>query len=512
MSEKPLRSAKLLKNTFWATAGYALCAVIGFVSRSIFVNQLGDTITGVATLFTSILNLLNITELGFGTAVTVHLYKPVAEKDEKKIAALIALYRKAFCVFAAASLIIGSVLMLFIDSFVQSDYSIHELRLYFLLYLLKSLAACCFAAKGVLISVHQESYHISNITNAVQIVITLAQTIILYYTADFILYLVFAIVGVLVTNLLISLKADRLYPYLRRYRREKISKEEKKSIFDFIKATAVDRVAISIKSASDNIIVSRFVNVITTGIIGDYFIPLNTVTMVLGFFYNSAVPAIGNLAVTSDKESQYNTFKDFEYFTFWLYGFVSTGVLCTVTPLIRDVWIRDPMRILPFSTVLLIVLNFFIRGTRTPASIFFDVYGLIRRMPLINLFDMLANLVLSLLLVQWFGADGVYIGTVVSFALTNLVLTHFYVLKYPFAGKLRDYCIMYGKYLLITLVSGAAGVLVCNSVVSGGIYGLLLRVLLCTVSFHAVFIPLTCRCREFKSVVNLAKNLLPGKR
>ena len=512
MSEKPTRIEKLLKNTFWATFGYVVYAVFGFVSRSIFVNQLGDTITGVATLFTSVLNLLNITELGFGTAITVHLYKPVAEKDEKKIAALIALYGKAFRFFAAASLAIGLVLMLFIDVFVQSDYSIQELRLYFALYLLKALASCCFAAKGVLISVNQESYHISNITNAVLIVVTFVQTVVLHYTANFILYLVLSIVGVLATNILITIKADRLYPYLRRYRKEKVSPEEQKGIFDFIKATAIDRVSMSVKSASDNMIVSAFVNVVVTGIIGDYYMLINTAGVFLGFFFNNASPAVGNLVATSDKDSQYKIFKDFEFFAFWSYGFVSTGMLCALTPFVRDVWIRDPLRTLPFSTVFLIVFNFYVRGTGMPASIFFNVNGLVRKMPFINLLDTLANLVLSIALVKVIGTDGVYIGTVASFVLANLTLTHYYVLKYPFEGKLKDYCVMYIKYMLITLLSGAVCVLACGTITATGIVGVMLRVVVCTVCFHAIFIPLTCRSEEFLRTVQLAKSVLPFKK
>ena len=96
MKNESLRSEKLIKNTFWATFGYIIYAIIGFISRSIFVNQLGDTITGVATLFSSILSLLSMAELGFGTAISIHLYKPVAENDHKKVAALINLYRKTY--------------------------------------------------------------------------------------------------------------------------------------------------------------------------------------------------------------------------------------------------------------------------------------------------------------------------------------------------------------------------------------------------------------------------------
>lgn len=508
MSEKPLRSEKLIKNTFWATFGYIIYAVIGFVSRSIFVNQLGDTITGVATLFSSILSLLSMAELGFGTAISIHLYKPVAENDHKNVAALINLYRKTYTVIAFVVFGIGMLLLPFLNIIVKSDGDIANLRLYYVLYILKSVMSYCYAYKSVLLTVNQETHYKSNISNAILIAVTLGQTLILHFTASFIGYLIIGIFGTLVTNILVSVKADKLYPYLNEYKSEKASDQEKKSIYSFIKATAVDRISTSIKSATDNMIISGVINIAVTGIVGNYNMIISTAYTFLGFFFNNATPAVGNMVATADKDSQYNTFLDFEYITFWLYGFVSVGMLCTLTPFVRDIWIRKPGMVLSPITLFLIVFNFFITGTCIPASIFFSVKGLIKKMPFINVVNVILNLILSMRLVRIYDIDGVYIGTVISFALTNLTLTHYFVLKYHFEGKYKRYLLLYFKCLAIVAFCRAICVFCCNKITFAGFIGLAVKVILCSFMFNVVFFLLTFRSREFLSIYRLIINLI----
>ena len=511
MKNESLRSEKLIKNTFWATFGYIIYALIGFVSRSIFVNQLGDTITGVATLFSSILSLLSMAELGFGTAISIHLYKPVAENDHKKVAALINLYRKTYTVIAFVVLAIGMLLLPFLNIIVKSDGDIANLRLYYVLYILKSVVSYCYAYKSVLITVSQESHFTANISNMILVLVTLGQTLILHFKASFIGYLIIGIFGTLVTNILVSAKADKLYPYLNEFRAENVSDEEKQSIYSFIKATAVDRISISIKSATDNMIISGVVNIAVTGIVGNYNMIISTAYTFLGFFFNNATPAVGNMVATADKDSQYNTFLDFEYITFWLYGFVSVGMLCTLTPFVRDIWIRKPGMVLSPITLFLIVFNFFFTGTCIPASIFFSVKGLIKKMPLINAITVILNLIFSLWLVGIYDVNGVYMGTILSFMMTNLTLTHYYVLKYHFDGRYGKYLALYAKCLAIVAVCRVACVCRCNKIAITGFIGIIAKVIFCSMVYNIMFFTATFRSREFISIFTLIKNILKSR-
>ncbi|MDD5864374.1 MAG: polysaccharide biosynthesis C-terminal domain-containing protein [Firmicutes bacterium] len=510
--DKKLRSEKTLKNAAWSIAGYLAYAIVGFVSRSIFVRSLGETLTGVSTLFSSILNLLSMAELGFSGAIAMHLYQPVAEGDERKIAALLNLYRKAYRFVAVAVFAIGMALLPGVPLLTKSDTAIPHLRWYFFLYLLRTVLSYCYAYKGTLISVCQEEYRRTNITNALLIVTTLAQTLVLHYTANFTWYLVIALLGTLLTNLLIHREAGKLYPYLDQYREEKVSEQERKSIFDYIKAASLNRISLSIKAATDNMITSAFVSVVTTGIVGNYVMVTGTVEKLLGFFFWNCEPAVGNLTATADKESQYYTFLDLEYVAFWVYGFLTAGMLCVLTPFVRDIWIRRPDMILGSSTLLLLLLNFFLTGINFPSTIFFDVRGLIRKMPYINVLNLLVNLVVSLALVKWLDVDGVYIGTVLSLALTTLPLTQYLVLRYHFDGNYRPYLRLCGFYLVVTLVCCGVSFALCALVTQTGLVGVAAKIILCTVSYNAIFLLASFRTREFRSLSALMKKILHKER
>lgn len=512
MEKKELRSEKLLRNASWATIGYLIYALVGFVSRSLFVSRLGEELAGVSTLFSNILYMLNMAELGFYGAISIHLYKPVAEGNEKKIAALMNLYKTAYRLVALAIFVMGLALMPFIHFIVKTDAVIPHLQWYFFLYLLRTVFSYCFAYKGTLISVYQEDYRRTNINNLILILTTLAQTVILYVTADFTLYLITAALGTLITNLLIHWEAGRLYPYLNKYKSERVSAENRSSIFAYIKAESINKISRSVKSATDSMITSAFVNVVITGIVGNYMMVIGTVEKLLGFFFGNCSPAVGNMVVTADKKDQYNTFLDLEYIAFWVYGFLSAGMLCVLTPFVRDIWIRQENMILGNSTLLLLLVNFFLTGINYPATIFFDVRGLIKKMPYINVLNLLVNLVVSLALVKWLDVNGVYIGTVLSLALTTFPLTQYLVLRYHFDGDYRPYLRLCLSYLAVTLVCCGVSFVLCEQITLTGLLGVIARILVCTVSYNGIFLLCSFRSREFRSLFALAKKILHIKR
>lgn len=508
MEKKELRSEKLIKNTVWSIVGYLGYAVAGFISRSIFVSQLGDELTGVSTLFSSMLNLLSVAELGFSGAISMHLYKPIAEGDERKISALVNLYKKAYEAVAVIVFSLGMIMMCFAHLFVKTDEMIAHLKWYFFLYVLRTALSYCYIYKGILISAYQEEYRKTNIYNAFLILTTIVQAVVLHFTANFTLYLLIAVVGTFLSNLFIHREAGKLYPYLKKYKDEKISAEEQKSIFEYIKAASVNKISLSVKAATDNMITSAFVNVIVTGIVGNYVMVTGTVDKLLCFFFWNCSPAVGNMVVTSDKDSQYDTFLDLEFVAFWIYGFLSAGMLCVLTPFVRDVWIRQEHMILGTSTLILLILNFFLTGTNFPPTIFLEVRGLIKKMPYMNVLNVSMNLVVSLLLVRWYDVNGVYIGTVISLMLTTLPLTNYLVLRYHFDGKYMPYIKLYLYYLAVTVVGCFACICVCNRIVWTGMLGIGGKIIACTMVYNVIFLLASYKTREFHSIYTLVKKIL----
>lgn len=60
--------------------------VLQFIARKVFILYLGSELLGLSSLYANLLDLLNLSELGIGVAVQFHLYTPIVNKDNEKIA------------------------------------------------------------------------------------------------------------------------------------------------------------------------------------------------------------------------------------------------------------------------------------------------------------------------------------------------------------------------------------------------------------------------------------------
>ena len=135
--------------------------ILTFVSRAIFLQVLSEDYLGINSLFSSILNMLSLADLGLGTAMAYSFYKPLAEKDEKKIASLTAFYKKVYNYIAAAVAIVGICIIPFLDLIVKTDQNIPHLRIYYFVFLMNTVVSYLFVYKSTIISADQKGYIIS---------------------------------------------------------------------------------------------------------------------------------------------------------------------------------------------------------------------------------------------------------------------------------------------------------------------------------------------------------------
>ena len=95
--------------------------IIPFFIRTIIIQVLGIEYLGLNCLFVSILQVLNLAELGVGSAMVYSMYKPIAEDDAKTINALLKLYKKYYNIIGSVILCIGVSLMPFLPKLVSSN-------------------------------------------------------------------------------------------------------------------------------------------------------------------------------------------------------------------------------------------------------------------------------------------------------------------------------------------------------------------------------------------------------
>ena len=108
------RTNNSLKNIAASAIYQIVTIVFQFFNRSIFIRVLGVEYLGINGLFSNILQMLCLADLGLQTAAVYAMYKPLAENDERKLAALTNTYRKLYNVIAIVIASVGVLLIPFL--------------------------------------------------------------------------------------------------------------------------------------------------------------------------------------------------------------------------------------------------------------------------------------------------------------------------------------------------------------------------------------------------------------
>ena len=254
-----MRTINSLKNVLGNFANNLLLNLLRFISRIIFVKVLSDVYLGVNGLLSNVLGLLALSELGISTAISYSLYKPLADKETSKIKVLMRFYQKAYRIIALIILVLGLILIPFLPWFIKDTSGIDNLTFIYLIFLGNMVITYLFSYKRTLITADQHNYKIMPMIMLSNFLLTIFQITVLLIFKDYIIYLLVQSVFVVIENLLVNHVINKEYPYLKEKALEKLPKEEFKTIATNVKALMYHKAGSYVLSASDNIIISKFI-------------------------------------------------------------------------------------------------------------------------------------------------------------------------------------------------------------------------------------------------------------
>ena len=489
------RAAHIEKNLKFAMAGELLLAVLKFLSRRVFVLLLGREYLGLNGLFTAVLSMLSLAELGFSASITYSLYRPVAQGDTETIKSLVRLYRRVYRTVGMVVLAVGLSLTPFLSFFVKKmPEDIPYIPLIYVLNLANASISYFFAYKSTLLFVHQKKYVETAIRAAVSLGATVAQIGVLLLTRNYLYYLFLAIGATIVQNTAVSIQADRLYPYLREKNVRPLPPEILGEIRRNVRAILLHRIGAVAVFNTDNLLISKFVGVATAGLYSNYVMIRSFLNIMVGALFDVITPALGNLAATETMEGKQAAFRRLAFFSAWLFGWMSICLFCLYDPFI-DLWLGEGY-LLPTPAVLLIVVNFYVTSMRTPVINTKSVLGLFWDDRYKSIVEAAFNLVVSVLLVRRWGVEGIMAGTLIStlafpFWCEPLVL-YSRGLHMPVGEYFKEYCVR----LVVTVSAGALTWLLCGRTRSGFV-GFLEKGFLCAAVPNLVFLAAYWRMEEF---------------
>ena len=440
-----MRTVSSIKNLIFAFGGQFLGIIISFIARIIFLQVLNSEYLGINGLFTNILTILSLAELGIGTAMNFSLYKPLAEQNKEKIKSLMYLYKKAYIIIGIIILVVGIAISPLLPFFINEMPDIPE-NIYFIyiLFVINTGISYFFSYKRALIVSDQKRYIATIYRYGFYFLLNVAQIICLLITRNYILFLVLQIIFTLLENIFVSIKANKMYPYLKEKNIDKLLKEETKEIKKNVFAMFFHKVGEIVVKSTDNIIISKFVSLSAVGLYSNYYLITNALNMIIGQVFTSIVASIGNLGATENKEKLKNIFNKVFFLNFWIFGFSAICLYILFNDFI-SLWLGAEY-LLPESVMLVIVVSFCIEGMRKSVLDFRDALGIFWYDRYKPIFEVIINLIASIILVQKIGLAGVFVGTIISTLTTSFWVEPYVLYKYGFKMKLRDYFKQYLKY------------------------------------------------------------------
>lgn len=407
-----MRTSNSIKNSITASIGYLISIVIGFISQTIFIKILGAEYLGLNGLFSNILTMLSIFELGIGSAIVFNLYKPIAENDKDKIKSLMLFYKKAYNIIGGLILTFGLSIIPFLTKIVGEVTVEVNIYIIYIMFLLNTVSSYLLVYKRNLLCANQKNYVVNIIHICYLIIVNITKLIILYITKNYYLYLIIMISGQILENVIITIIANKMYPYLKEKNVQPLDKEIEKDIFSKVKALLFHKVGCVIINGTDNIIISSFLGVISVGYYSNYCTIMNPIQNLFSQFISSTTSSVGNLLVENNPEKSYDVFKKIRFLNFWLACFSGICLLVIIQSFIK-VWIGQEY-LLNMLVVATLVFNYFQKIMRNTYMAFKDSAGIWKEDKYVPLIESLLNIVFSILLLKIFGLAGVFMGTIIS--------------------------------------------------------------------------------------------------
>lgn len=492
------------RNIIFGFLGSGATTLLNFILRQVFITHLGDTLLGVQDLYSEILTMLSLAELGVGTALNYSLYGPVARGEREKIKSYMQLYKKAYRTIAIVIAVIGLALVPFLPWIVKNaDYlTLRQLRVYYLLFLFNTVTTYFVAYKYSLANAEQKNYIQTNadaISKAVSVVLQLLGLLVL---PNYLLYLLIQVGVSLGQKIFISCYLNRKYPLLLEKNVEPLTKEETGAVVDKTKALMLHRIGDMARLQTDAIIISSCLGVVWVGLIGTYKMIVNSVSGYVNLIFNSVISSFGNLIATESRESSFSCF--------WCIVFCNLGIrifgcriFLLLSPLVELYVGAD--RVLATSIIAWYLTDYFFKGERVVLSNFKTAAGVFEQDKYLSILQGIVNLVLSIALVFKIGLAGVFIGTVVSGLIANITKP-IIIYRVCFEKSAASYFQESIKYLLVIGAALAVLIPLQNLLMPQvTIAKFALMIVIITVVFNGIFLVVFGRTEEFKYLYGMVK-------
>lgn len=498
------------RNTFFGALIFLFRILLQFVVRAVFNRYFIAEYLGLNGLYSNILNVLSLAELGVGNAIVYSMYKPIAENDKELIKSLVALYKRLYLVIGLVVTVLGLALIPALPYLIKDVPDVDvNLTVVYVLYLAQAVVGYFFAYRRSLIFAYQRNDIESKVSFLSQTVLAVSQIVIMLVWKNYYAYVAAMVVGNALDAFLVFIISYKLYPEIRG-KAAKLDKSISKQIATNTGAMIFHKIGGAAVFSTDSIIISAFVSLNILGLYSNYTLITNALASACILVVSAIKGSIGNLIATGDNEKCYNIFNALNMLMMWLVGFMFIGIMVCAQDFIAILGGSTDKQ-LPYLTAALIFLSFYLTQSRSMVNNFKECAGLFWNDRYKPLLEAGLNLGLDFLLVHFLGINGVILATIISTVLAPLWIEPFVLYRNLFKKKFIYYIIRYIMYALITAVAFGVTFISCYYIPHGGIGWFVLRFIICLILPNAVYFLFFFRSKEFKYVWSNIKTLFMKK-
>lgn len=479
-------------------------SIISFFMRTIFIKYLGEQCLGLDGLFTNILSLLSLAELGFSTSISFNLYKPLANSDYNQISQLMTYFKRIYRKIGILILALGLLLLPFLNIMAKGYTVNYNIYLIFILYLINTVASYYISYISILIEADQKNYKLTGIRFTSNIITYGLQFVSIIIFKNFILYLLIQFIFRMIERYIIYLYIRKKYPNVDLNCKQQLNTDSQREIKKNIKGILFHKVGNYAVNGTDNILISSIINISTTGIYYNY----NSITSIfhnlVAAVINASSASFGNLNVTETPEVKENVFNLMNFLCLLFAGTIFVVIYFCIGPFIV-MWFGENF-FLNSTCILIICVNMYLSCLMQPINTVKNssgIYYIDRYVPLIQA---AINLIVSIILGIKIGLLGILLGTCVSCLLTVNWTKPYIIYKYVFQNRSIKYFKQVLKNILTIIISIVLTYMIINQFeIKNAWINLISNGFISVIIYLFIFITTNYRSKELKFFIEFTK-------
>ncbi len=441
------RTDKSIRNFKFALIAQFVTIFMSFVTRTCLVRILGIEAVSLNGLFTQVISAISLAEMGVGTAIVYNLYKPLAEGDQEKVSQLMNLFRTAYWIIGAATMIIGIILIPWLPYLITDLTSdISYIRIVYLMFIFQSAVSYLFSYKIALLNADQNGYIYTRIYTTFKLIGTILILIALVISRKYLVFLGANIFLNIVTDLYASNIAQKKYPYINK--RAKLPKEERGQIFSNIRNLFIMQFAGRVVDSTDNILISSLISTILVGLYSNYMVVIGVFKTLSDKIMVAAAPSMGNLFVTDDTDSKERNLYRLTFIFYIFASIAAVGTYACIQPFVT-LWLGSEY-LMDLSVVLVLCFLYFVAIIYEPLKNAMYLTGYFALGRNISFASAITNLIVSVILGRQIGIIGIFIGTMCTYAIEIITKTY-YLFKLYLKRSPKQYIFLWTRMILVFL-------------------------------------------------------------